>query len=379
MAGQHRKRRLKWRVGSGEKAMSLGLSRRYSTALRRYLTQGRQASLQPAWKLGREALAAGLGTADVSEVHRQAMIRLGTSDGVVGRAKSFLVEALTPIHNHGHLPRLIETIRRRNGELAAANRHAKQETVRRKGAETALRKSEQHNNLLLKEAIHMQEHLRHLSRRVLSAQEEERKQISRELHDEIGQILTGVTVRLATLKKEAAANTKGLEKKIASTQRLLEKTMKIVHRFARELRPALLDELGLIPALHAFMKQFTKRTLIPIKFTVFAAVERLNSDKRTVLYRVGQESLTNVAKHAHATRVSVDIRRLGGHVRMEIHDDGRAFQVQRVLSATRVKRLGLLGMRERVEMVGGVFSVDSALGKGTTIRALIPMSGSRQG
>lgn len=359
--------------------MPLGLSRRYSTALRRYLRQGRRASLRPAWKLGREALAAGLGTVDVSEIHRQAMIRLGTSDGVVGRAKVFLVEALTPIHNHGHLPRLIATIRRRNWELAAANRHAKQETVRRKGVETALRKSEQHNSLLLKEAIHMQDHLRHLSRRVLSAQEEERKQISRELHDEIGQILTGVTVRLATLRKEAAANTKGLEKKIASTQRLLERTMKIVHRFARELRPALLDELGLIPALHAFMRQFTKRTLIPIKFTAFAAVERLNSDKRTVLYRVGQESLTNVAKHAHATRVSVDIRRLGRHVRMEIHDDGRAFQVQRVLSATRVKRLGLLGMRERVEMVGGVFSVDSTLGKGTTIRALIPMSGNRQG
>jgi len=267
--------------------------------------------------------------------------------------------------------------RPRAGELAAANRQAQREIGRRKGAERALRKSEQHNGLLLKKAIHMQEHLRHLSRRVLSAQEEERKQISRELHDEIGQLLTGATVRLATLKMEAAVNTEGLEKKIASTQRLLEKTMRIVHRFARELRPPILDDLGLIPALHAFMRQFTKRTRIPVDFSAFAAVEQIHSDKRTVLYRVGQESLTNVAKHAQASRVTVNIRRIEGDVRLEIHDDGRSFQVQRVLSGGRVTHLGLLGMRERVEMVGGAFSVDSFPGKGTTIRAQIPMNGRR--
>jgi signal transduction histidine kinase len=268
-------------------------------------------------------------------------------------------------------------LRQRTRALADANRRTRREIGRRRGVEKALRTSERRNSLLLKEAIHMQEHLRHLSRRVLSAQEEERKQISRELHDEIGQILTGVTVRLATLKKEAAVNTRGLEKKLASTQRLLEKTMRIVHRFARELRPPILDDLGLIPALHAFMRQFTKRTRIPIRFSAFAAVEQLHSDKRTVLYRVGQESLTNVAKHAHASRVSVDIRRIEGDVRLEIHDDGRSFQVQRVLTAGRVTHLGLLGMRERVEMVGGVFSVESRPGKGTTIRALIPLKGTR--
>jgi len=267
--------------------------------------------------------------------------------------------------------------RRRIGELAAADRRVKREIARCKVLERALRRSEQHNSLLLKEAIHMQEHLRHLSRRVLFAQEEERKVISRELHDEIGQMLTGVTVRLATLKREAAVSTKGLEKKLAGTQRLLEKTMRIVHRFARELRPPILDDLGIIPALHSFMRQFTKRTRIPIRFSAFAAVEQLNSDKRTVLYRVGQESLTNIAKHAQATRVSVDIRKLAGDVRLEIRDDGKSFQVQRVLSAGRVTRLGLLGMRERVEMVGGVFSVESTPGKGTTIRAQIPLKGGR--
>jgi len=249
----------------------------------------------------------------------------------------------------------------------------KQEIVRRKALERALVKSDRRNRLLLKDAIHMQEHLRHLSRRVLSAQEEERKVISRELHDEIGQILTGVTVRLAALKRDAAVSTRGLEKRLAGTQRLLEKTMRIVHRCARELRPPILDDLGLIPALHAFMRQFTKRTRIPIRFSAFAGVERLNGDKRTVLYRVGQESLTNVAKHAQATRVSVVLRRVGGDVLLEIHDDGRSFRVQRVLSARKVTRLGLLGMRERVEMVGGNFSVLSTPGNGTTVRAQVPM------
>ena len=102
----------------------------------------------------------------------------------------------------------------------------------------------------------MQEQLRLLSRQLLSAQEEERKKISRELHDVIAQTLAGINVRLAALKKEAALNTKGLEHNITRTQRLVQHSVEIVHRFARELRPTVLDDLGLIPALHTFMKSF---------------------------------------------------------------------------------------------------------------------------
>ncbi|HKQ98248.1 MAG TPA: sensor histidine kinase [Candidatus Polarisedimenticolia bacterium] len=197
--------------------------------------------------------------------------------------------------------------------------------------------------------------------------------ISRELHDEIGQILTGITVRLAALKRDAAVGASGLEKRLAGTQRLLEKTIRIVHQFARELHPPILDDLGLIPALGALVRRFGKRTRLPIRFSASAAVERLGIDARTVLYRVGQESLTNVAKHARATRVRVDLRTSGRNVHLTIHDDGRSFRADRALSAGKVTRLGLLGMRERVEMVGGVFSVVSAQGRGTTVRARIPM------
>jgi signal transduction histidine kinase len=149
----------------------------------------------------------------------------------------------------------------------------------------------------------------------------------------------------------------------------------IVHRFARELRPAVLDDLGLIPALHSFVKLFSQRTRIHISLKVFAGVEQLDGNKRTILYRVAQEALNNVARHAQASRVEVDIQRLAdGGIAMKIHDNGKSFDVNGVLKAKGRKRLGLLGMRERLEMVGGSFGVESVPGKGTTITAQIPLS-----
>jgi signal transduction histidine kinase len=218
----------------------------------------------------------------------------------------------------------------------------------------------------------MQDQLRDLSRQVLMAQEEERKRISRDLHDVIAQTLTGINIRLDLLKKEALLNPKSLDLKIASAQRLVEESLDIVHQFARKLRPTVLDDLGLIPALHSYMKDFTERTGIHIHLTVFAAVEKLESTKRTVLYRVAQAALTNVAQHAKATCVEVNIKKRANAVCMEIHDNGKSFKVERVLFSKTNKRLGLIGMRERVEMVGGSFGIESAPGMGTTLRARIP-------
>ena len=336
----------------------------------------------------------GLKTLDMAMIHRHALTTLvspnGSSesgDGIMrraetfNRAETFFVEAIKPIEQNTHaametnvqLNQLNQTLRQRTIELAAANRQLKQEIVRRRVGEEALRKGQQHYRQLLEQSRHQQEQLRHLARQILCALEEERKKISRELHDEIAQTLTGINVHLATLSKESSVNTKGLKKTISHTQRLVEKSVNIVHRFARELRPTLLDDLGLIPALHSFMKDFTKRTGIHIRFTASAGLERLDSARRTVLYRVAQSALTNVAQHAQASRVKVGIRKLRDAIRMEIHDDGKTFEVERVLFAKRYKRLGLLGMRERVEMVGGCFAVESAPGKGTTIRAQIPL------
>ena len=192
--------------------------------------------------------------------------------------------------------------------LAASNQELSLEITQRKAAEAALKKSEDHYSELLRKSEHLQGQLRRLSRQILSAQEDERKRISRELHDVIAQTLTGINIRLTTLKTEAAINTNGLDRNIARTQRLVEKSVNIVHEFARELRPAVLDDLGLIPALHSFVKLFSKRTRIHVHLKAFAGVEEFDGNQRTMLYRVAQEALTNVSRHAHASRVEVKSR-----------------------------------------------------------------------
>jgi signal transduction histidine kinase len=373
-----------------------GLSRRYQAALREHLEQGPRASPRSADGLGREALGLGLETLDLARIHEQALGVVvlpsysppGTRDGKVKRAQAFFIEALTQIEKtHGaakeanvHLRQANQTLCQRTTELAAVNRQLKREIVHRKAVEAALKKSERHDRELLEQSRHMQEHLRRLSHKLLSAQEEERKRISRELHDEVAQVLTGINLHLATLKKETTADTKNLKRKITHTQRLVVRSLSTVHRFAGQLRPAALDDLGLIPALHSYMKDFAKQTGLAIRFTSFTreSIEQLDSVARMVFYRVAQESLANVAHHAQASLVKVSVRRLRGIVRMEIKDDGKSFQVQGVSPAGRNKGLGLLGMRERVSMVGGRFAVESSPGKGTTIRAEIPFAnGSR--
>jgi PAS domain S-box-containing protein len=268
-----------------------------------------------------------------------------------------------------------EEAQRRMEELTAANRKLQEEIVRRQAVETALKSSEENQSRLLEESRHMQEQLRHLSHQVLRAQEEERMRISRDLHDQVAQALVGINVNLTALTQQASVFPKGLKQKIARTQRLVEDSVDIVHRFARELRPMVLDDLGLIPALHSFMKDFTKRTGIHISFTTFTSsrIAELDSARSTALYRVAQEALTNVARHAQASHVKIAMQKLPGAIQMEITDDGKGFDVQRVFFLKGQRRLGMLGMRERVQMVGGQYTLESAPGKGTTIRAQIPL------
>ena len=372
------------------------LSRRYRAALRKHLKRGSQSSSEPAQRLGRQAMATGLETLDLARIHERALITLvlpGCSarsrDTMVRRAGTFFAEAITPIEETHRIAReanvrlnqMIETLHRRSTDLDDSNRLLKQEVAQRKTVEESLRNSEQNYSQLLEQSRLLQGQLRLLSRQLLLAQEEERKKISRELHDEIAQTLTGINVRLAALKLEASHNTKGLEGKISRTQRMVEKSVDIVHRFARDLRPTVLDDLGVIPALHSFMKGFTKQTGIHVRFTACAPgrIERLDTVTRTVLYRVAQEALTNVGRHAHASQVDVSIQKLPHAVGLTIQDNGKSFQVERVLHAKRNNRLGLLGMRERVEMVGGSLRVESAPGQGTTIRAKVPFTNNNLG
>jgi len=366
-----------------------GLARQYSAALGKHLKQGPRASLQRAQGLGRQATALGLETLDLARIHEQALIKLvlptyspGTRDAMVRRAGIFFAKAITPIEKihraaretNVQLGQLNRTLRQRSFDLAASNRQLKQEIAQRKLAEECLRKSERHYAQVLEQSQQMQEQLRLLSRQLLSAQEEERKKISRELHDVIAQTLTSINVRLAALTKEAVHNTGGLERTIARTQQLVEQSVNIVHRFARELRPTVLDDLGLVPALHTFMKGFREQTGIRVSLSAPAALNKVNSDKRTILFRVAQEALNNVARHAQASQAEVRIQKLDGAICMRIRDDGKGFQTALVLHAKKHKRLGLLGMRERLEMVGGNITIESAPGRGTTIQAQVPLA-----
>ena len=248
------------------------------------------------------------------------------------------------------------------------------DTTGRKKSEEALRKSEEHYRELFNEAKAMQEKLRELSSKVLHAQEEERRRISRELHDEVGQALTAISVNLQLLKQKAAKVGQGLDVAVAETQALLEQTMNDVHRFSYELRPAMLDDLGLVIALRWYIRAYAKRTGIKLNFRADSMVEQLESEPKTVIYRLVQESLTNVFKYANASRAEVVIRKTNNGIRLTVKDDGKGFEPDQLDLGSKDKSgLGLMGMQERLRLVNGQFAVKSAPGEGTTIRALIPL------
>lgn len=365
----------------------VSLRKRYRAALLSHLTRRRAGSLERAQGFGSQAVSVGLLTHDLSLLHESILVAdvlpaCPTKDrtSLIKQAAIFFAAAITPIERSPtvthpatmHLQRFIEALSQRTVELASLNLELNLEIAQRRTVEEDLKKSELNSSNLLTKSNHLQEQLRRISRKIISAQEDERKAISRELHDVIAQTLTGINLRLAALKSEASHNTTGLHRNIALTQELVQKSVNIVHEFARELRPAALDDLGLIPALHSFMKGFTARTGVRTRLVAFPDIETLDIGRRTVLFRVTQEALTNVARHAKASLVTVRIVHLAGMVTLTVTDDGRSFNVQRVLQAKDSNRLGLLGMRERVEMVDGTLSVISAPEKGTTITANLP-------
>ena len=266
-----------------------------------------------------------------------------------------------------------EEVQHRAEVLAASNQKLELEIVHRHAVEDALRTSQAHSDTLLKSAQQMQEHLRQLTQQLLMAQEDERKRISRELHDVIAQTLTGINLRLALLQKENCASIQELRDKLAQAQQLVTHSVDTVHRFARDLRPAVLDDLGLVPALEAYLKDFTQQTGLQVNLKTDAGVEELGSLGRTVLYRVAQEALTNVVRHARATRVDLCLLKHDDLLSMVIKDNGQGFAMDDAALEKSSRRLGMLGMRERVEIVGGTLSVASVPGQHTTVHVEIPL------
>jgi PAS domain S-box-containing protein len=242
---------------------------------------------------------------------------------------------------------------------------ATQDTMRditeRKRSEAALRTSE--------------EQLRALSARLQSAREEEGTRIAREIHDELGGALTGLKWDLEGIDKvlsntRKAGELDALREKIFSMTGLVESTINTVRRIASELRPGVLDDLGLVAAVEWQAQQFQSRTGIRCECVAKTDVVDLNRERATAVFRILQEILTNVIRHAHASKVEIELLEHDGELELRVSDDGRGITAGEVNNRS---SLGLLGMQERALLVGGQILINGEAGLGTTVIARLPI------
>ncbi|HSI97558.1 MAG TPA: GAF domain-containing sensor histidine kinase [Gaiellaceae bacterium] len=203
-------------------------------------------------------------------------------------------------------------------------------------------------------------------RKVVQAQELERRRLARELHDETGQALTSILLELKAV--EQAVETAAGRERASSLRELVVSTLRDVRRLAVELRPAALDDFGLAPALERLVETHAQQASVDVDLELRLGTERLPSEVETTLYRIVQEALTNVTKHANARKISIVVTRKENTVVAVIEDDGAGFD-----PATELDGLGLVGMRERVALVGGRLRVESSRGRGTAIAAEVPL------
>jgi signal transduction histidine kinase len=213
--------------------------------------------------------------------------------------------------------------------------------------------------------------IKEMSSQVLTAHEMERKRIARELHDDTAQALTSILVRLRLLER-STKDTEVLQN-VEELRELTSGALDSVRRMAMDLRPAALDDLGLVPALHAFAEKYSQSWPVSVTVSVHGLKRRLPADVELVLYRVAQEALTNIAKHASATSAAVSLSRRYNEVTLTIVDDGVGLDLNDG-PETNGSRLGLFGMRERLALIGGELQVESARGKGTSITARVPLT-----
>lgn len=229
------------------------------------------------------------------------------------------------------------------------------------------------NALLWEELKQKEEIRRQLLEKIITAQEEERKRIARELHDETSQSLTSLMVGLKTLAVTHDAGE--IHEKIAELRSLLAKTIEEVHKLAWQLRPSVLDDLGLIEALERYIRDYSRKFNLDVDFQITGFDgRRLAPEVETALYRIVQEALTNVARHARARNVSVVLEYIQSHIMVIVEDDGVGFDVIEALgSEVKEKSLGIYGMQERAALVGGTLTIESQPGNGTTVYVRVPL------
>jgi len=238
---------------------------------------------------------------------------------------------------------------------------------------TDRRRAEAERERLHREVAASRAELEVLSHRLIEAQEEERSHLARELHDEIGPVLTTVNLTLEAVRARVGPDA---AERLDESRRVVDRAIEQVRSLSLDLRPASLDLLGLEPALRAYLARQAEHAGLALAFASSLGPERLPPALETVCFRVVQEAATNVLRHARATRLEVELSRTGDEVRVTVRDDGAGFDVaaarERVL---RGEGFGLVGMRERVQLFGGRIDVESATGGGTTIEVHLPVAG----
>jgi signal transduction histidine kinase len=218
--------------------------------------------------------------------------------------------------------------------------------------------------------------LQQLSGRLMEVQEQERAQLARDLHDEIGQMVATVRLEVSQAESLPACRFDEIRIRMARAKELAGRTVESVRNICLWLRPAMLDDLGLIPALQWQVEEFARRTGMEVTFTEHHVDDNLPDSTRTCVYRVLQESLHNCEKHAAATRVEVSISSHNGQILLEARDNGRGFATNSRGMSSRPGRFGILGMRERALASAGTLTIQSAPGEGTWVRLWVPATAS---
>jgi signal transduction histidine kinase len=245
----------------------------------------------------------------------------------------------------------------RTAELLSANRLMKRMLDEGRRTEEKLEKS--------------RERLRNLAARLHSVLEDERTRISREIHDELGQALTALKLDLSSIRRNLLSD--GLPErsaKIQEVERSVKRIIRTVQQIATELRPGILDELGVVAAIDWLAKDFRKRTGIECKVAIKEVDNVSDKACATAIFRIIQEALTNVMRHAAASRVDVIIEKQGDALTIEVRDNGIGILEERITDS---KSLGLIGMRERVRLVGGKIAIGGKPGEGTSVMVILPL------
>ena len=208
---------------------------------------------------------------------------------------------------------------------------------------------------------------------ILAAQEQERKRIARELHDETSQVLTSLLISLKILEETISNET--ARQQMEETRSLVHQTLRAIRNLSIDLRPSALDDLGLVPALRWYLKEYQQKCKVEVEFSASSFKERLPPEIETTIYRIVQEALTNTAKYAQATKVRVCVAESEEGVRATVTDDGKGFDAQTLLKLPWQERgLGLAGMHERAALLDGALLIDTEPGRGTSIAVTIPLT-----